>query len=484
MHQRLRTALATAATAALTGGLLVAGAAVATAAPSGLQGDFNGDGYRDLAIATPLAEVNGKEDAGGVIVVYGTAKGLDPSRRTFISQDSPGVPGAAEGWDAFGTAVAAADLNRDGYSDLAVSAPHEATAAGQDAGTVVIIWGGAKGLSGGATVANPEPLAGSYFGLSLAAADFTGDGKPDLAVGAQSSADPSWKIRLARGPFTTSGGHGSLSSYSSPVDKPELTAGLVTKDAAADLVVQGQKINGDTRGSSVFYKGGSTGLVKGATLPPGTNAAIGDLDKDGYGDIAIGNPDEPDTEPSGSKGGEVALVYGASAGPSATRRTTLTQSSAGVPGDSEYGDGFGAAVAIGDFDRDGYGDLAAGLPGETIGSDYDGLMRTGTVMLLRGSAKGATTTGARVLSQNTAGVPGTAESADAFGSRLFASDNDRDGYPDLSVVASQENDDAGAVTYLRGAAGTGFPAAGSIGFGPGSLGRPTAYSDFGERITG
>ncbi|MFF1297683.1 MULTISPECIES: integrin alpha [unclassified Streptomyces] len=37
---------------------------LATAAPSGLDGDFNGDGYRDVAIAAPIAKVSGKTGAG------------------------------------------------------------------------------------------------------------------------------------------------------------------------------------------------------------------------------------------------------------------------------------------------------------------------------------------------------------------------------------------------------------------------------------
>ena len=50
MHARVRIALATAAAAGLTGGLLVGAVGSASAAGSGLQGDFNGDGYRDVAV--------------------------------------------------------------------------------------------------------------------------------------------------------------------------------------------------------------------------------------------------------------------------------------------------------------------------------------------------------------------------------------------------------------------------------------------------
>ena len=41
-----------------------------------LQGDFNGDGYADLAIGVPHESVNGDEEAGAVNVIYGTTSGL------------------------------------------------------------------------------------------------------------------------------------------------------------------------------------------------------------------------------------------------------------------------------------------------------------------------------------------------------------------------------------------------------------------------
>jgi hypothetical protein len=452
--------------------LLVAGVvpltvpATATAAPSGLQGDFNGDGYRDVAIAAPAATVNGKAWAGQVAVVYGTASGLNPAKRQVVSQNTAGIPGEAESYDQFGDQVAAADLNRDGYSDLVVGAQHEQAGAMKDAGTVVIVWGSASGLSGGTTVKNPKPLYGSYFGLSIAAADFTGDGKPDLAISAQGdSGSPTYRIRLIRGPFGKSGSTGTVSSYSPGIDKPALTAGRVSGDAKADLVVTGDKPDDGQLATAAYYQGTSAGLTKAATLRPAVTSAIADLDKDGYGDIVLGNPQEPDAEASASTGGKIHVIYGTGSGPSPTRRVTLTQNTAGMPDTSEYGDDFGGALATGDFDKNGYPDLAVGAPGESFGDDTHYIASAGAITLLRGSASGLTTTGATQLTQDSPGVPGSVESGDSFGSALLASDVDHDGRADLTAVADQENDPSGAAWFLPGATPSG-----STSFGPTALG--------------
>ncbi|WP_328554392.1 FG-GAP and VCBS repeat-containing protein [Streptomyces sp. NBC_00358] len=464
MHRRTPALLATALLAAGLAPLTLA--VPASAAPSGLSGDFNGDGYRDAAIAAPAATVNGKAWAGQVAVVYGTATGLNPARHQVINQNSAGVPGDAETEDEFGDEIATADLNRDGYGDLVVGAEHEKTGDKEDAGTVVIVWGSASGLSGATTVKNPLSLYGSYFGLSIAAADFTGDGKPDLAISAQGDTGvPTYRIRLIRGPFGKSGSTGTVSSYSPGIDRPALTAGRVDGDTKADLVVTGQKANSDRLAGAVYYKGASSGLSKAATLPVAETAAIGDLDKDGYGDIVLGNPQDPDRDPSGSTGGRINVVYGTSSGPSTTRRNSLGQNTAGVPDSAEAGDRFGQALAIGDFDKDGYGDLAVGAPGESFGDDQHYIASAGTITLLRGSASGLTTTGATQLTQDSPGVPGSVEAGDSFGATLLASDVTHDGRADLTAIASQENDPAGAAWFLPGAKSTS-----SVSFGPTSIG--------------
>jgi hypothetical protein len=87
-------------------------------------------------------------------VVYGSANGLNTTKRQVFSQNSAGVPGSAETDDAFGSALSTADLDRDGYADLVVGVGSEDTAdGGEESGLVEVLWGGAKGLSGGAVLA-------------------------------------------------------------------------------------------------------------------------------------------------------------------------------------------------------------------------------------------------------------------------------------------------------------------------------------------
>jgi len=90
MQHTLRLALATATAAALTGGLLTLTAATATAADSTHvpQADFNGDGIGDVAFSAAGAHVSGKQTAGQVVALYGTATGVTSTKRE-VTRRSP-----------------------------------------------------------------------------------------------------------------------------------------------------------------------------------------------------------------------------------------------------------------------------------------------------------------------------------------------------------------------------------------------------------
>lgn len=110
---------------ALAAALTVPGLSVVHAVPTTVKKpkqDFNGDGYEDLAVGAPDAQVGGRAKAGYVAVLYGSAQGLGAGTRKVYTQASPGVPGGVEAGDLFGSRLTAADLDGDGYTDAQAGA--------------------------------------------------------------------------------------------------------------------------------------------------------------------------------------------------------------------------------------------------------------------------------------------------------------------------------------------------------------------------
>ncbi|MGI5376965.1 VCBS repeat-containing protein [Streptomyces sp. CA-251387] len=458
LHPRrtARLALATATAAALTGGLLTFTAATATAADSTAvpHADFNGDGIGDVAFSAQDAYVGGKKAAGQLVVLYGTGSGVSSAKRSTVSQNTTGSPGTAESGDWFGVDTAYADFNGDGYDDLAVGSPGEDVGSDVDGGGLAILWGSASGITGkGVTVADPAPTSHDRWGRTLAAGDFDGDGKADLAVGSSAVT-----VHVFKGGFNSSGTAGGRYTVKPPImggtggGPMNLTAGNINGGPETDLVVDGfETETGYGWNRNYFIPGSASGLQgsQATALKPGVITAVGDIDKDGYGDIVSGaywnaTTEDGTTVPDSSNGGKVWVTYGSDGGPQTSSATGITQNTGNVPGTSEGNDYFGYELDLGDVNGDGFLDLAIGVAGENIGSAVD----TGAVTILYGTADGLNTaSGAQSFAQSTAGVPGEDESGDRLGMDVKLDDVTGDGKADL-VAGSGENDGNGAVLYL------------------------------------
>jgi hypothetical protein len=119
------------------------------------RGDFNNDGFQDLAIGIPYEDIRTGfpshspqiDNAGAVEVIYGSVTGLQSSGRQFWRQGSDSIGGAAEAGDEFGWSLTAGDFNDDTFTDLAIGVPREDVAGYTDVGAVHVLYGSPQGLS-------------------------------------------------------------------------------------------------------------------------------------------------------------------------------------------------------------------------------------------------------------------------------------------------------------------------------------------------
>ncbi len=185
--------------------------------------------------------------------------------------------------------------------------------------------------------------------------------------------------------------------------------------------------------------------------PPPARRGVADFNGDGHADLAISAAQETVAELKSA--GAVHVLNGSSSGLTSTGSKRLTENTPSVPGSAASGDLFGGALATGDFDDDGFSDLAVGVPGRDT-SFFD----VGAVVVFYGSATGLSGTGSQRFAEADVGEP--ADSQDQFGTALTAGDFDRDGVDDLAIgvpgreVAGQPL--AGAVGVLYGNPGTGL----------------------------
>ncbi|MGA4849513.1 FG-GAP-like repeat-containing protein [Streptomyces sp. G5(2025)] len=419
--------------------------------------DFNHDGYADLAISA----VGGYEGTtpGRVTVVYGSAAGPDTARSKTFGRATPGVPGDPQDGGRFGQETAAADLDGDQYTDLVVAGSDGGavvlwgSASGLSGeGSARLPWRGGhvtagdfngdgnrdlvtvdfegeadpgediQGMSlsygpftrdGKAASKQQVPTSRTFGPAAFVVGDVTGDGADDIVSshGFEEKAHASrfWK-----------GGKDGVSTTSQP-----LAASLggavadVDKDGYGDLIVRDIGDNYEDmpyqKGTILIKYGSASGpsttrtakLTQETAGVPGvgeegdefgSSISAGDVNGDGYADVAVGIPGE-DIE-SVRDAGSTVLLKGSRAGLTGTGAQAFQQSTAGVPGVSEKDDTFGGQVLLSDTNKDGEADLTATAPLED-GTYAD----SGAAWHLRGSARGLTVTGITSFGPAALGAP-------------------------------------------------------------------------------
>ncbi len=424
-------------------------------------GDLNGDGYGDLAVGAPSAG-----DGGGVYVYLGSSTGVaDVSPETILGD---------EGYE-LGEAVAGpGDMDADGYDDLVAASPSD--------GLVQLYRGGVAAPSGSPD-AEVENLRDEEHGGVLApGGDVDGDGFADLLVG------QSVEYYAQKGWIYRGGPHGLSDEWESVLVGEYLASFASTLDGGGDLDADGL---GDVAIGAPGYGDGEVVLFLGHPAESDLSASVtidtpaygqeigassrlvSDVDGDGDDELLVGTPGSYHTEvylgaeggiswdPDQTLGEHCCHAIGttlASAGDlngdgfgDAALGTTTNDcafpvaygGSAGLELDSalvtpsECGDRMGAIDGAGDLDADGYDDIILGA--------YNLRDDMGAFVVILGDAYG-------LGGGSSATYDGSSDQQ--LGSAVAgAGDVDGDGFDDVLVGASGDEDGLGSVLVYHGMTG-------------------------------
>ena len=389
------------------------------------SGDFNNDGYMDLAVGVAGDTVDGVSWAGAVSVIYGTAGGLHSANNQLWSQNSDGIADIAEEEDFFGRSLATGDFNNDGFADLAIGTPYEDIEAIVNGGAVNIIYGSEAGLDSANNQLwhqDSEGIEGApettdHFGSSLITGDFNNDGFTDLAIGVPIEAI------------------GSIA------------------EAGAVNVIYGSEAGLSNTNNQMWHQN-SDGIKGGAEAGDhfGRSLASADFNNDGFTDLAIGVP----LEAIGSiaKAGAVNIIYGSADSLTSTNNQFWSQDSDWIEGEVGESEHFGSSLAAGDFNNDGFEDLAVGTMQDAVLDTHGVLQHAGSTNIIYGSGAGLQATNNQLWSQGSTGIEGEVDNNDYFGSSLTAGDFNNDGFADLAVGVPYETfnliNAAGVVNIIYG----------------------------------
>ncbi|MFM7199425.1 MAG: VCBS repeat-containing protein [Myxococcota bacterium] len=430
-------------------------------------GDINGDGYDDAILGNSEADLT-YFNAGALYIYAGSEAGLAEEPARILS-------GLAYN-ELLGRYFTVADFDQDGLLDLVVGvilADYGTT----DNGVIRLYKGVADGFFA------PDPLqlfagerSGDTLGYAVNAADFNDDGFPDLVVGAPEDEDNTLTtVPTSQGAlFVFAGGPNGLSTKPSATRFGEIpdgnggwkgetnmklgfnsAVGDVNGDGAADLVGCALNFIRSSRtgtGAAVLFLGNPGGenddIITRKPVQAWTPlndldlagnfcraAAIGDLDGDGLGEIAIAHNLHDNKNSSGttqSDVGAVRIYKGKTTWPTSLLTLTSADENDLLLEGNSSSDQYGFNLRVGDMNADGLSDLLIGIlfeEGSTGTSNLGGVATYYGRMGQLPSTSGYTL----LLGKN---------SSDLFGVALGVHpDVDEDGKPETLVFASREDAD-------------------------------------------
>ena len=372
-------------------------------------GDFNGDGFDDLAVGAPNHDEVDR-DIGRVSVFYGSSWRLvtwpyvESCRIPFYVIQNNMSRGTSEAYDLFGWSLAAGDFDNNGCDDLAVGVPHEDIGSTTDAGIVQILYGSScTGLTTSGYQTWHQDISGieggvekyDLFGWSLAVGDF------DNALGTQIPAYDDLAVGI---PYEDIG---SIANAGMVQILYGASTGLTNRDQVWHQDTSG--IQGTCESNDLF----------------GHSLAVGNFDG-GPDDLAIGIPYEDLGNITNA--GKVQILYSTHGTGLTNRDQILDQNNIG--GSAEAWDCFGWSLATGHLDNWSGEELVVGVPYEDLG----GITNAGVVHVLYASNyNGNTSFKNQTWHQDSYGVVDNAQPQERFGYALAVGRIKARPYLDLAV---------------------------------------------------